>query len=45
MLMLKKCFAFMFLKKYQILYREMDDAQLLYLPIYGELTVWSKQNG
>jgi hypothetical protein len=45
MIMLKKCSAFVFLKKYQILYKEGDDAALLYVPIYGELTVWSQRHG
>ena len=45
MVMLKKCCAFVFLKKLQILYKENDDIPVIYVPIYGELTVWSKKNG
>lgn len=46
MLMLKKCCAFVFLKQYQILFKEKHQTPaLLYIPIYGELNLWSKQNG
>ena len=45
MLMLKKCCAFVFLKKYQILYKDGDDVPLAYIPIFGELTIWSKKQG
>jgi hypothetical protein len=45
MVMLRKCCVFINLKKYQILYREQEETPLVYIPIYGELTVWSKKNG
>jgi len=45
MIMIKKCFAFVYLKKMQILYRESEDLPLTYIPIYGELNIWSTKNG
>jgi len=43
--MIKNCFAFIFLKKLQILYREEDVIPVAFVPIYGELNVWSKKGG
>ena len=45
MLFIKHCFAFIFLKKLQILYREDDQVPVAFVPIYGELNVWSKKGG
>jgi hypothetical protein len=45
MFLLRTCCVFISLKKYQILYREEEETPLVYIPIYGELTVWSKKNG
>ena len=45
MLMIKNCFAFIFLKKLQILFREEDNLPVVFVPIYGELNVWSKKGG
>lgn len=45
MLMIKHTFAFITLKKLQILYKEGDDAPLTFVPIYGQLKVWSAKNG
>jgi hypothetical protein len=45
MLLIKHTFAFITLKKLQILYKEGDDAPLTFIPIYGQLKVWSAKNG
>ena len=45
MVMIRQCFMFITLRKYQILYREEEETALVFIPVYGELTVWSKKNG
>ena len=45
MILIKNAFAFIYLKKMQILYHEQDNLPLTYIPIYGELNVWSTKNG
>ena len=41
-LLKSQALAFVFLKKYQVLYKEGDTQPIVYLPVYGNLTLWKR---